>query len=220
VQQSFVLQRAGAAPFTLEVAGVKEAVGAAPRPNPHFSARVADVPGGKQVNVTLAPGQPEGRFAANLECKVDGKLLLVPITGEVFRGIKVVPNYFNFNRVATDDAGSYLEESVLTSADGRPFRVLSFDARFTRNPVADAAIAFEAVPRGAAKDAPATEHVIRAHLSGGARPPKNASFSGTVRIATDHPEKRELTLNFFGFFAEARALPGGPGAGPGTPPKK
>ncbi|MBI4601356.1 MAG: DUF1573 domain-containing protein [Planctomycetes bacterium] len=219
ITRSFEVRRpgdAGAAagpPFSLEAGAVKESFGASPRAVPHFTAKVVDVPGGKRVDVTLGPTHPEGRVYGNLECKLEGKLLVVPITGEVFRGIKVVPTYFNFNRVVAGDPSTLLEESVLTSTDGRPFRITGMAVKFTRRPVDDAQVAVEDVPRGGTAEAGAPEHTLRARISGGAKPPRDASFSGTVTVTTDHPEKPQVVVNFFGFFAEGKVKVSGSGSG-------
>lgn len=184
------------------------------RPSPHWQARVVEVPEGKRLEVTLLPSHPEGRIWATLEAKLEGKLLVVPLAGTVFRGIKVVPNQFNFSRVAGDDPGSHQKELKLTATDGRPFRILAMTPSFHgRSPGgAPAGARLEVEAKGGRAGEPATEHVLRATIAAGAQGGPEApggarrttSFSGTVAVKTDHPEKPELSLSFFGFFDEAR----------------
>ncbi len=166
----------------------------------HLTAKVTDIPGGKRIEVTLQPSHPEGRIWGNLEARLDGKLLLVPVVGEMFRAIKIVPTYFNFSRVSADDPASFVEESVFTSTDGRTFKILSMTPKFTRTTGPEVRLEVEEKPAAAA---PGLEHVLRARISGGEKHPPG-SFSGTVLVKTDHPEKLEVTLNFFGFFAEPK----------------
>lgn len=161
---------------------------------------MSDIPGGKRIEITLKPTHPEGSIRASLEARIDGKLLVVPVAGEMFRWIKIVPTYFNFSRVAPDDPASYVKESLLTSVDGRPFKVLSMTPKLTRG---GSDIRLALTERSASAGSSGLEHLLNARISGGAKA-GDGSFSGTVLVKTDHPEKPEITLNFFGFFAEPR----------------
>ncbi len=167
----------------------------------YFSTKVTDLPGGKRLEVTLLPTHPEGRIWANLETRVDGKLLVVPIVGEMFRHIKIVPTYFNFSRVSKDDPESFVEETTLSSTDTRAFKLVSITPSFTQRPSETCSVEIEdtSVKGGAA----GLNHVLKARISAG-NLPVPGSFSGKVVIKTDHPDKPEITLNLFGFFAEPK----------------
>lgn len=191
------------APFKLEAEGVK---GAGPRDGGmarHFRWSVADTAGGKRVDLVLEPTHPEGRIWGSLLLKLDGRPLVVPVAGEMFRSIKVVPTYFNFSAVSAGDPGSFREESVLTSADGRPFRILEVKPEFTRKPGEETGIeVFEVSPSAGLE---AIQHVLRARIVKGSKPlGGDAYFSGKVIVKTSHPEKPEITFTFMGFFAPPR----------------
>lgn len=239
------LRRKDRRPFTLTLDGVKDVN--PPRVNPHFEGKVGDLQeGARRIELTLKPTHPEGKIWANLEARLDGKLLVVPVVGEMFRWIKVIPTHFNFSRVSSDDPSTFIEESVLTSTDEKPFKILAMTPTF-RGP-APAGIRLELELKGAKPGDASTEHVIRARIvppqppavgaqqegptspggpasqggapaggAGGApagppapgpkapaQPPFQGSFSGTVVVKTDRPEKPELKFQFFGFLAEPR----------------
>jgi hypothetical protein len=204
---------AGAGAFTLTIEGVKDAQDAS-RVIEHFTAKVSDAAGGaKTIALTLKPTHPEGKIWASLEAKLDGKLLVLPVVGEVFRGIKVVPTYFNFSRISTDDPESYGEENTLSATDGRKFKILSVDPTLRDTSARGVKIICE--PKGEALGTEGVEHVLVARVAPidpvggteGAGPPtdawvpKEGSFNGTVIVRTDHPDKPEVKLTFFGFFS-------------------
>jgi len=196
--------------FELKVEGAQDA-GKAGRINPNFSAKVVDIPNGKRIELTLLPTHPEGHIWANLQARLDGKLLEVPVAGEMFRWIKVVPTYFNFSRVGADDPDSFFEQVTLTATDGRKFKIQSFTPTFKGYSMKD--IRLEVDVKGGKLGDEAVEHVLRARIvpppqilegpKGGAKTggSTEGSFSGTVTVKTSHPEKPEIQLNFFGFFA-------------------
>lgn len=181
------------------------------RPSPHFRGKVVDIPGGKRIELTLLPTHPEGRVWAQLEAKLNGKSLVAPVTGNMFRWIRVVPTYFNFSRVAEDEPESFVEEVVLSSTDSTEFQVLSMTPTFRRaNPEG---MRLELSLEGTRIRESALRHVIRARIvlpeDSGEDEPSDAAaarggFSGTVEVTTDHPEKKEIGLSFFGFLAPPR----------------
>jgi hypothetical protein len=188
--------------FSLAVDGISDTRGARPAPSPHLTARVSDIPGGKRIEVTLDPRHPEGLIRGEVNARLDGKPFVVPIAGEMFRFIKVVPTYFNFSRVSGDDPSSFVRESKLSSTDGRPFKVLSATPSFLRSP--DPAVTLEVEETGDGPGKSALEHGLRARIGSGKKALAKGSFSGKVIIKTDHPDKPEVTLSFFGFFDERR----------------
>jgi hypothetical protein len=72
---------------------------------------------------------------------------------------------------------------------------------FLRRPDADVTLEIT-LPNGA--DKAATEHALTARIGSAKKPLPKGSFSGKVVVKTDHPDKPELTLSFFGFFDERR----------------
>jgi hypothetical protein len=207
VTQSVEVKRRSAAalqPFTLTVERVVEPSGARPAqtPSPYFTHAVSDIPGGKRIDLTLDPKHPEGLIRGEIEARLDGKPFIVPIAGEMFRFIKVVPTYFNFSRVAADDPSSFVRESKLSSTDGRPFKILAAIPTFLRSPDPEVTLAVEVLGEGPGK--PAAGHTLRARIGSGKKALTKGSFSGRVAVRTDHPDRPELTLSFFGFFDERR----------------
>lgn len=200
----------GAGPLDLRSGGVRDPAKGL-REDPHFEVTVGDVPGGgKRIEVTLKPTHPEGRIHAQLEARLNGRLLVIPISGEMFRWIKVVPTYFNFSRVSEDDPSSYAEEAILTSTDGREFRILSMDPSFrTLKPEGTR---LDLALEGGEIGKPATRHAIRATIV----PPTDTeiprpaadgtigNFYGQVIVKTDHPERPRIVFSVFGFLAPPR----------------
>ena len=162
-----------------------------------FDHRVERLPKGFRVHLTLKPTHPEGRLFATLVGKLDGKPLHVPVLGEAFRWLKLSPNYFNFNKVAPSP-GTHQQESTLVTIGDRPFNILEVRAEFQRRP--DEKLRLDV--RNERLDG-GKRYRLRAILTvpEGMQLKKNASrFSGKVYVLTDHPEKSQVSFNFFGFF--------------------
>jgi len=197
-----VRRRAPGPDFKLEVEGVVEATSAtgAARRNAHIAARLVEADGKKKIEVTVLPTHPEGPVRGNVEARLEGKRLIVPLAGEVFRWIKISPREHNFSRVAVSEPATLEKEITLRSTDGRPFRVLEMKPTHHRALPDGVSMEF----RDESGTGPAVEHRIRAHIQvkEGASP--SGSFSGKLAIRTDHPEKPEVTSSFFGFFDERR----------------
>ena len=182
-------------PLTVEVKRITTALRPSVDKDTHFTYRVEDSNRGKRIQVTLKPTHPEGRLSATLEAQVNGRPFRIPITGDMFRGIKISPKYFNFNRVDVDDVATLTEESRLKTIDGRAFKVISSDFEVVRTPAPG--VELEVTPE---KQESGSEWILRARLRLPPGIPPNGSFFGKVRVRTDHPEKPNLELNFFGFF--------------------
>ena len=194
------VERSGGKPFELEPVAVRSRGGA--DPSAHFRLAAKEAGKGRILEVTLLPTHPEGRIWCDLEARVAGKRLVVPIAGEMFRGIKTVPLFFNFIRIVPSVPASHVEESVLTSTDGLPFEILEAAPTFQARPGQDVEIVLE--PR-ASEDR--TRWTLGARLvpaAGRESLPSDGRISGTVRVRTDHPDKEEILLRFFGFFAPAK----------------
>jgi hypothetical protein len=171
----------------------------ASRPNPNIAARLVEAEGKRRIEVTVLPSHPEGPVRGSVEARLDGKRLVVPLTGEVFRWIKISPREHNFSRVAVSEPATLEKAITLTSTDGRPFRVLEMKPAFQRALPAGVEIEFRDDASG-----PAAEHRIGAHIRAAEGSSPSGSFSGKLTIRTDLPEKPEVTSSFFGFFDERR----------------
>ena len=188
--------------FKLEVDGVGDSASTAktPRRNPHIAARLVESEGKKRIEVTVLPTHPEGPVRGNVEARLEGRRLIVPLAGEVFRWIKITPREHNFSRVAVAEPETLDKAITLRSTDGRPFRVLELKPTHHRPLPAGVSMEF----RDERGNEPAVEHRIRAHIQVKEGPAPSGSFSGKLAIRTDHPEKPEVSSSFFGFFDERR----------------
>jgi len=197
-----VKRRASGPDFKLEVDGVVEAMASrgSARPNPHIAARLVESEGTKKIEVTVLPTHPEGLVRGNVEARLEGKRLIVPLAGEVFRWIKISPREHNFSRVAVAEPATLDKEITLRSTDGRPFRVLEMKPTHHRALPDGVVMEF----RDDSGSGPAAEHRIRAHIQVKEGVSPAGSFSGKLSIRTDHPEKPEVNSSFFGFFDERK----------------
>jgi hypothetical protein len=200
VSRSMLLKRASpparpALPLAFEVVGVTESERGRDEPSAHFATRLEDVPGGKRLHITLKPTHPEGRFLATVRARLDGKPFEIPVSGEMFRGIRLSPAYINFNRVEAAKPDTFRQENRLTSTDDRPFKILGTEVKVERSTVAGLTLESTAEPAEGGK-----VHLLRSRIvvPEGSQP--KGSFSGKVFLQTDHPEKAEVVLGFFGFF--------------------
>lgn len=180
--------------------------------NPHFRGSVVTLKDGKRIDVVLEPTHPEGRIWAELQASLDGKRLVIPIAGDMFRWIKVVPTYFNFSRVSADDPKSLRRQVVLASTDAREFRIVSMTPEFRT--AVPPGLEVELGSEGSVLGQAAKEHTISAAI---VLPPElrrpardeaearaSVSLSGRVVVETDHPEKPRIELSFFGFVVRPR----------------
>ena len=163
-----------------------------------FSHRVEPIANGWRLLISVLPEHPEGRIGATVSCRLGGKTLEIPVRGEMFRGVLVSPTSINFSRVDVNERETFVEEIRLAATDGRPFAVLASTvavAPRTRIPGLDLAFTPRPVDDGRSW---ILEFALR--VPGPVWP--RGSFSGTVTLATDHPEKPAIELPFFGFFRE------------------
>jgi hypothetical protein len=181
--------------FSFTVEGVMASGREGERPNAHFASQVEDLPKGKRVRLTLKPTHPEGRLMATLRARLNGKPFEIPVSGEMFRAIKVTPTYFNFNRVEVQKAATLRQEERLAAIDAQAFQVIEARAQFDRTAVPG--LQLEVTPE---ESDGGKKHLLRAQLVVPAKAPAKGSFSGKVFLTTDHPEKPEIVLGFFGFF--------------------
>ncbi len=178
----------------LTIRGVKVLGKRPPRGAKWFKAEVAEIEGGYAVSVTVLPGHPEGRIWGELEGELDGRPFVVPVAGDVFKGIVLRPKQFNFSRVVRTDPKTWMETARLESVADRPFKILDTKVRIRKPAGAKFRVKVSAVERREGR-----VHILTARLES---PGQRGSFSGDVIVTTDHPEKPRVTLPFFGFFAE------------------
>ncbi len=175
----------------------------------HLQAKVVSVPGGKQIVIQLSPTHPEGIIAAELEARLNGKALFVPIGGVMFAWIKVSPNYINFSRALEGKPDTTTREVILSSTDGRPFKILDIKAQAYRRGEKTVRLEFTTIPVGGPSSALETEassliHKITCRVFRGEITNAQATFFGTVTVRTDHPQKPEISLKYSGFFASPK----------------
>jgi len=154
----------------------------------HIAARLLE-PGADRarIEVSIAPGHPEGALTGEMVATVNGRLFVVPIRGHVYRGIRLDPAIVNFNVIRTDaDRKQRIE---LIPADGKGF--ILGEVRYEPRP-GSPAIAPEVAwtPRedggwSLALTLPAAEGV-------------KGGFGGLLVVETDHPEKPRLEITVFG----------------------
>jgi hypothetical protein len=181
-------------PIDLKVVEVKSRFN---RPSDrHLKAAVEESGGAKKIVVTLDSAHPEGPISAEVEAKLNGKSLFIPVIGDMFAWIKVVPNYVNFSRAQESDSSSTVREVVLSSTDGTPFKVLGIAWKPAREGEKTVRLEFSAAPG----ETPATVQKIACKALRGEAAEMGGSFFGTVTIRTDHPKKPEIALKYSGFF--------------------
>lgn len=190
-------RKAPGRPLDLKFVRIRDLSRRLPAIEQYFAVKVTDHPQGATLAVTLSPQHPEGRVWGELEARLDGKPLVLPIAGDMFRGILLSPRYLNFNRVEAGKPETHVEEAALRAIDGHAFKILGMTSQFTRpkeNP--GFTVELEADPRPDGR-----EHAIRARVVAPGGFPLGSSFSGKVTVRTTHPEKPQVELGFFGFFA-------------------
>ena len=187
-------------PVDLKFIRIKDRSRRLPTIQRFFTVKVSDHPQGATISATLSPAHPEGRVWGEFEALLDGKRLVLPIAGDMFRGILLRPKYFNFNRVETAIAATHVEAAVLRATDGRPFKILSMTSRLTR-PTKNPGFTVE-LSLDSGQDV--HEHVLQARVVAPSGFPVGTSFSGKITVKTTHPDKPQVELGFFGFFAKPR----------------
>jgi len=124
-----VKARGGRGPQPLDLT-VKTVRGLFGRPSgTYLRASVEPAPEGKRITIELDPRHPEGPISAEVEASLDGRALVIPVSGEMFAWIKISPNYLNFSRIEAADPASSYREVLLTATDDTPFRVTGISTR-------------------------------------------------------------------------------------------
>jgi hypothetical protein len=161
----------------------------------HFQHELQAISRGVLLRLTLLPDHPEGRIWATLHARLNGQNFELPISGEMFRGIRHAPAYLDFNRADVSVRESFIKECRLESTDGRPFRIVSIEPRLARSsvPGLDLTVTSLAEQGG-------TAHVVRARLRAPTPAELQGPFSGTVTVFTDHPERPKVELGVYGSF--------------------
>ena len=185
-------------PLDLRLVRITDRSGRMPTIEEYFTVEVSEHAQGATIAATLSPRHPEGRVWGDLEATLDGKPFVLPIAGDMFRGVLLSPKYFNFSRVDPAVPESQLKYVVLRAIDGRPFKILGMTPRITapKKPGFGIELALDAGQDD-------REHVVRARVVAPGGFPVG-SFSGKVEVRTSHPEKPRLELGFFGFFPKPK----------------
>ena len=193
-----VLSRSEKGDFELAVERIVTGLGSAARKDDGFEARVERISGGRRIIVTLLPTRAEGRFAGTIEARLDGKPFHLPISGEMFRSIRISPRDLQFGRVETGAAAKLPSVTAeLISIDGKAFEILETKVELKRG-----AAGVEWRPSVRKLDDGLRHEVLLSLV-----PPASApagGFYGTLRIKTSHPEKPVLELGIYGFFPATR----------------
>jgi hypothetical protein len=186
------------APFELKDIDFRAPSYSASKPA-HFKGSAEPIPGGVRVKVTLSPSHPEGRIQSDLRARINGKDLVVPITGEMFAWILVDNTYLNFSQARVDEAESRLRELRLSSTDGQAFQVLRVEEDSSTRRAPDAAPVELKFTVNSSPNRQA--HAIRVEVV--PKDPEKSigrSFFGKLIVHTDHPKKARLTVSYGGFF--------------------
>lgn len=169
------------------------------RPGDEFlKARVEPLSGGRRIVLELSPEHPEGRIAARLRARLDGRPLVIPVTGEMFAHIHVEPTFINFSRARAADPRTLELESRLTSIDDRPFRIEKTEvrpgkSRRAEQPAPEIGVRVHSAPSGKV-------HRVVITVTPPETPTPRASFFGKIHLLTTHEQKPEIELSYTGFF--------------------
>ncbi len=142
---------------------------------------------GVELVVTLSPEHPEGRVIGTLQATVEGLPFQMSVKGTVYRGIRTLPDHFQFHQMLEPEKAFC--ELALIPADARGFAIRSIE-------VDPPKVTIESRPR------PEGGYVLTARPV----PPyptgeKGVALSVKVTIETDHPEKPRIELRCHGVFA-------------------
>jgi hypothetical protein len=145
--------------------------------------KTGEIVAGYKIAVTIVPPAAEGLFNANILADLNGLPWEFRVYGQVFVGIVVDPQYFQFGRI--DDPEAAQSSLVLRSADGTPFRVL--DIVCTPN----------ILTFNVAGNDDGTAHTVTARI---ATRDRSTRFFGKVQIRTNHPKKALVEATCLGFW--------------------
>ena len=158
----------------------------------HLSLRA--VPPGRdraRIEVGVGAEHPAGAIAAELRGKINGRSFVLPVRGNVYRGIRLSPPHANFNVVK--DANDWVEKVELHATDATPFKILNIS--YTARPRA-----LELIPEIESEETGPglwTITLTIAPMVG-----QKGGFGGTLSVKTDHSEKRDLEIQVFGHLRE------------------
>ncbi len=182
--------------MTLEVINI---VGKFKRPGgKYFKTRIEKILGGRRIHIELDPKHPEGRVSAQLEAKLNGKRLILPIIGEMFKDILVTPRFVNFSQSSKKNLKSRTREVILTSLDNQAFSVLKTEIKPSKRsqkkgPLPEIEVKVHSSPDG-------QTHRLVVTVEPGVGAPERQSFYGKIHVFTNHQQKPEIVLSYTGFF--------------------
>ncbi len=154
----------------------------------HVTAKILE-PGRERVRIEvgIAPEHPEGRIQAELTAQVNGRLVVVPIRGTVYRGIRLDPPQVNFNVVKTPE--DHVERIDLIPVDDLPFQIEAI-----RYIPRTASLAISPRVEKVAREGGGWTLILTLDPEQGAQ----GGFGGTLVVDTDHPDKLKLEITVFG----------------------
>ena len=148
------------------------------------------------LTVRLRPTHPESRVSGYVKAKVDGLPIVIPVRGQVYRGLRTDPNYFQFGQIRNPRKA--VQTVAVTAVDGVEFDITSIDADPT-------CVEVEFEPReGGGFIITARPAVPYPDVE------KNTTMKcKEVVVTTTHPDKPELRLRVLGIHVPAHQRTGG-----------
>jgi len=140
-----------------------------------------------RIEVGVAAEHPAGAISAELRGKINGRTFVLPVRGNVYRGIRLSPPQANFNVVK--DANDWVEEVELFATDDTPFKIL--DLSYTARPRA-----LELIPEIKSEETRPGLWTITLTIT--PKEGQQGGFGGTLNVKTDHSEKPDLQIQVFG----------------------
>ena len=193
-QEVEIVQRPGVTrrSFVLEVESI---IGKFGSPGEKFiTAQVSPTEDGQRIRVTLSPDHPAGRINAELTGRLDGKQVVFPIRGEMHSGILLEPKNVDLNQIDVKNP----ESRVVTfrSITGNPFEITSVTVEPLKTTRGRVSFKFDVRSSPDRK----VHRLIVQPIAGTIEKTKR-HFSGKIQVATTHPEKKAVTVKYFGLFA-------------------
>lgn len=190
--QMATIERKAKDPLVVEDLVVVDAV---QRMHPHLMIELQTVgTQTAQVFLRVLGTHPAGIVRADVKARVNGLLVVIPVRGTVFQGIRVEPEFLNFSRI--EDPARAEQRSTLRSVDGRAVVIESLRVEDNAQAAAKALdVRAESNPDGSVA---LIARLREPYPSPGDR------LSGTVIVTTNHPDSPVIRLRFMGFVSQPR----------------
>jgi hypothetical protein len=160
-----------------------------------LAASIAPIDDGKRITVVLDPLHPAGRINAELNARLDGKKLVIPIGGEMQEWIFLEPPRVDLNQLDAKDPRSMERSLTLTSIDDTAFDIKEIRFEESKSTKGRIAFKFQADPSPDRR-----KHVLKVRPAAGKLEKNKRHFSGKIHVTTTHPRKPKITINYFGLF--------------------